>query len=128
MHKKIILIVDDDQSFIDCLRTVLTSLGKIETANTIAEAEKYIADNKPNIILLDNHLPDGLGIKLLKKLKSRHEMKNIPIILITASSDPDNEEDALNVGANDYMQKPINLKITYLKVRNALRLNAAFSR
>jgi putative two-component system response regulator len=121
MNEKIILVVDDDLSFIKLLTDFLRDLGRVDAVTSIADAEKYLSSAIPDIILLDNHLGDGMGIKLLEKLKNKQITSKIPMILITASSDPANEEEALLVGANDFIQKPINLKIAFLRIRNAMK-------
>lgn len=65
---------------------------------------------RPGIVLLDLNIPGTNGKEVLRDIKSTHELKNIPIIVFTTSDDKQDIEKCYELGANSYLQKPVNLK------------------
>jgi DNA-binding response OmpR family regulator len=120
MKAKLILIIDDDVLFIKMLSVILKDLGQINTVTSLYAAEQFLSCSTPDIIICDNHLGDGMGLKFIAKLKRKAATCRIPMVLVTASSDPDNELEALEAGADEYLQKPINAKIAFLRIKNCM--------
>lgn len=118
-----ILLIDDDEALIAVFSTALQKDG-FETAvapdgNTgIAKAKS----EKPDLILLDQVLPDISGNEVLKKLKEDEDTKNIPIIILSNFSQEELVKEAINEGARDYVFKyQVATADVVEKVRNALQ-------
>lgn len=118
-HK--ILIVDDEPMILDILSFNLTQAGyEVFTANNGKEAVSNAEKHIPDLILLDIMMPVMDGITAAKNIMSLKSLKNTKIIFLTASIDEDTEIEAFNLGANDFINKPIKPKVLIS------RLNAIF--
>ncbi len=105
-NKKTILLVEDDSFVSDIYQTKLGSEGfEIMVAENGLEAIKRLKVKIPDLILLDIVMPYMDGMETLEKIKSENSWKNIPVILLTNLSEKEKIEEALNIGANDYMVK-----------------------
>ena len=118
-EKVSILIVDDDEDMLETLSDILKEKGyQTETAKTgmkaIAKAKVYPFD----IALLDIRLPDMLGTEVLRTL--RKEQPTMMIIMITANATLTTAVDALNLGANAYIMKPIDPEILDKTIKRCL--------
>ena len=104
-----LLILDDDQLFCDTLKLFFRQDPiSISSAHSIKQAQELCLENKYDVVLLDNNLPDGNGLDLLPSLFKVNE--NTKIILITAYPNLDNAIAAIKVGVYDYVSKPIQLE------------------
>jgi two-component system KDP operon response regulator KdpE len=100
-HK--ILYVEDNPDLLRLTREMLERRGyAVLTAATLAEAREQVALAPPDIILLDNNLPDGMGIDFLRELR---KTSKIPVIMVTSLSGAAQME-ALEAGCDDYVRKP----------------------
>lgn len=103
-----ILIVDDDTDTLSTLCTLVEQEGFSTTgASSLAEARQCIAQQKPDVVLLDLVLPDGDGMDLFQDVESRASME---IVLVTGHASIETSVQALRLGAADYLIKPINIK------------------
>ncbi|HIE57798.1 MAG TPA: sigma-54-dependent Fis family transcriptional regulator [Anaerolineales bacterium] len=103
-----ILIVDDEQNALQNLSAFLSQKGyEIITATRLEEARASLRRGEPDIVLLDVQLPDGYGPDLIEE--TSHLPDRPPIILITAYGDIEMAVDAIKNGAQDFLQKPIEL-------------------
>jgi len=103
-----VLIVDDEYANLFFMKKVLTSEGfDTYTATNALEAELIIHEKKPDAILLDIMMPEISGLDLLKKLQNDEKTKCIPVIMVTAKTDSIDVETALNLGAIEYIKKPV---------------------
>lgn len=103
-----ILIIDDDFEIREILNSYLSSSNYLtDLAENITIATSKLDSFNPDLILLDMHLPDGDGIDFLKKIKE----KNIsaPVIMVTGVTDKELALKSLELGASDYITKPIDL-------------------
>jgi len=101
-----ILLVEDDKTFIQILQGFLVKHGhEVDAKNCIKDAVTAIEKKEYELILLDYRLPDGIGMDLIKLLKSRNI--KIPIIVITSFNDIRTAVNALKMGAFDYITKPV---------------------
>jgi DNA-binding response OmpR family regulator len=106
MEKKRILLVEDDSFVSDIYDVRLKQEGfEVIISPNGMEAIKSMGKNIPDLILLDVVMPYMDGIETLKKIKSKSEWKEIPVIMLTNLSEKDKVEEALNLGANDFMVK-----------------------
>jgi len=109
MMTKNILLIDDDNLVCLSLKRVLTKLGfELETCMQAGEADEYIKNFDPQVILLDIYLTTHNGMDLLKDFRKRYP--DLPIIMITGYSDVKNAVSALKMGAYDFLLKPIDLE------------------
>ncbi len=113
--KKRILVVDDNDSVRQLLQKMLESLGyEIETASDGFEAlSKLVFDI--DLILLDILMPGMDGFKVVQSVRKQEEYKDIPIIMVTGLTSREDRVRAVEVGANDFISKPVDM--TELKVR-----------
>ncbi len=103
-----ILIVDDEVDICYFLSSALRKRNFDTTVvHNLADAEKIIKRDRPSILLLDNHLPDGYGINSISKIKSVYP--EVKIIMITAHDSPQDRAKAYNNGANYFLSKPFTL-------------------
>lgn len=117
-----ILVVDDEPINVDVLGGVLSSLGEIITANSGRAAIDICKSNKPDIVLLDVMMPQMDGYQVCAALKADDETRDIPIIFVTALADETDEARGIEMGAIDYLTKPVNAIIAIARVRNHLEL------
>ncbi|WP_320044435.1 response regulator [uncultured Desulfobacter sp.] len=118
-----ILIVDDDPLNVKLLKAKLTSdaFSTIEAYNG-QECLDIVGKDPPDIILLDLMMPGIDGFEVTKILKANEKTKSIPIIHITALDSHEDKAKALAVGADEFLNKPINTKELMMRVRSLLRL------
>ncbi|MBF0450500.1 MAG: response regulator [Candidatus Magnetomorum sp.] len=121
--KQKIMIVDDTPVNIRVLVEALKNEYKLSIATNGKVALSYaLAENPPDLILLDIMMPELDGYEVCKQLKANEHTRNIPIIFITAMSEEQNETYGLEMGAVDYIVKPINPRIVQARVRTHLEL------
>jgi|GEM_PF-5133 type IV pilus assembly protein PilB len=103
-----VLVVDDDKTTRRVLSVALAEakIMPITAANAV-EATRMIVREKPDLIITDYSMPDANGVALIRTLKSRIETRDIPIIMLTARDEVDLEVQALQLGADDYLTKPV---------------------
>ena len=117
MHK--ILVIDDDVSGCETLAMYLSEEGyNVLTANNGMEGLKKYFENKADLVILDIRLPDIDGFEVLKRLKEGNE--DIHVIMITAYHDKTSITKAMEIGAFEYIRKPINIHEMEIAIKNAL--------
>jgi len=117
-----VLVVDDTLANIDILKEVLTPTYAIKIATSGELALKIIAKHPPDIILLDVMMPGMDGHEVCKYLKSNITTVNIPVIFVTAMAETHDEQVGFDLGAVDYITKPINPAIVIARVKAQLAL------
>jgi diguanylate cyclase (GGDEF)-like protein len=120
-----LLIVDDDPVTVVLLVGLLEADFKIETATSGPEALELAEIVKPDLILLDVVMPTMDGFEVCTRLKSNARTADIPVIFITARSDAEAEACGLELGASDYVTKPISPPIMLARVRNHIAFKKA---
>lgn len=104
-----ILVVDDEPEICSFLDRYLTKKGyKVFTSLNGEDAIKTVKDERPHIVLLDIRMPGIDGIETLKRIKEVD--KNTGVIMVTAVKDEETAKNALKLGADDYITKPMDLK------------------
>lgn len=120
MSKKI-LLVDDELDIIEFLEYNLRQEGfVVVTARDGKEALEKV-EEKPDLIILDVMMPNMDGYEVIRKIKSKNGFENIPIIFLTAKSSELDEVHGLELGADDFIQKPISPKKLIARVKSNLR-------
>jgi len=105
MNQKKILVVDDDWAVRELIKEFLALYGHIAiTAENGSQAYEQIRFNQIDIVLLDLDMPKMDGIETVRAIRERHA--EIPIIIISGRPDSKGVQEALDNGANDFLQKP----------------------
>lgn len=117
-----ILVVDDSTTNVVLLEAILDEKGyKIETALNAKEAYTLIDKNTPDLILLDLLMPKISGFDFLKEIRKNEKTKDTPVIVVSALTDEENIEKIMNMGAVDFVKKPIDLQYLVDKVESVLQ-------
>ncbi|MDJ0861150.1 MAG: phosphate regulon transcriptional regulator PhoB [Gammaproteobacteria bacterium] len=117
-----ILVVDDEPAIREMVGFALTREGfEFLEARDAEEAQTRIADDSPDLLLLDWMLPGVSGIDLARRLKSHPDTQELPIIMLTARSDEAHKVKGLEIGADDYVTKPFSPRELVARVRAVLR-------
>lgn len=117
-----VLIVDDEVMSRMLLSSVLAPHFHCETCDSGQAAIDYCQENRPDIILLDMNMPDIDGLSVCRKLKEQAHSQHIPVIFVTASIDAEIENACWEVGASDYVLKPITASTLVHRVKNHLQI------
>lgn len=118
-----VLAVDDEESMRDLFASMLTQLGfEPLLAKSAAEARKVLRKESPAVILMDIMMPDEDGVGLAREIHGDPKTSHIPIVAVTALSDPATLNDALLFGMSDYVTKPFDLHILKAAIEKALSL------
>ena len=124
-HPARILIVDDERHNRQLLEVMLAPEGfLLLTAASGEEALAMVAQQPPDLILLDIMMPGMDGYQVAAKIKGNLATKNIPIIMVTALDDRNARMLGLSAGAEDFLTKPVDRAELCVRVRNLLRLKA----
>lgn len=117
-----ILIVDDTPTNLDILKELLSPSYTIKIATNGKLALKIVGQHLPDLILLDVMMPDMDGHEVCRRLKADSKTFNIPIIFVTAMTDSQDEQKGFDLGAVDYITKPINPALVKSRVRTHIAL------
>ncbi len=124
-YKDRILVVDDDPQVVDfIIRALQADEGRrqrdLETAANGFEAGLKIASFKPHLVLLDLMMPGLDGFKICEQVKSNPETEHIKVLIVTGFGSEENLEQILQLGADDYLVKPLNVAELQERVRDLL--------
>ncbi len=120
-----ILVVDDDQRNVRLMESILRSNGYVVSkAFDGEEALRLVDSEKPDLVLLDVMMPKMSGFEVCQRLKGRYETRLLPIIMVTALNALEDKVQALEIGADDFLSKPINKVELLAKVRATLRVKS----
>ena len=116
-----ILVADDEQEIRNLLDHFLKGQGyEVVLASDGNQALKLAAEENPQVIILDIKMPGLDGLEVCKRLKEKEQTKLIPVIVITGFED--NKMAALNIGADDFVNKPFDMAEISSRVKSALRI------
>ncbi|MGH9748296.1 MAG: response regulator [Candidatus Polarisedimenticolia bacterium] len=120
-----VLVVDDDQRNVRLMESILkTNNYNVLKAYNGEEALKLVEDERPDLLLLDVMMPKMSGFELCQRLKIRYETRLLPIVMVTALNSLEDKIQALEIGADDFLSKPINKVELLAKVRSILRVKS----
>jgi diguanylate cyclase (GGDEF)-like protein len=122
MTRQTVLIVDDTPANIEMLSEALSDEYEVLFATSGQDALDIASTQHPDLILLDVIMPDMDGYQVCTRLKEGSRTRTIPVIFVTAMDHEEDETKGLNVGAIDYLTKPIRPPIVRARVRNHLEL------
>ena len=126
INKQTILVVDDTPDNLFLVSNLLKNLYTVKVANSGEKALKYLYESTaPDLILLDIMMPILSGYDVIKKIKSDSILKNIPVIFLTAKNSVEDEKIGFELGAADYITKPISPPILKARIKTQLENKAA---
>jgi diguanylate cyclase (GGDEF)-like protein len=122
MTRQTILIADDSTAVVTLLRAVLGEEYDVIVAPTGPAAVENALQRQPDLILLDVMMPGMDGFEVCRRLRAEERTQRIPVMFITGLNAPEDERRGLELGAIDFIAKPIQPAIVRLRVRNHLEL------
>lgn len=122
MQKSTILIVDDETDILDLIEYNLNKEGfRVMTAEDGERGLEQMRQTKPDLVLLDIMMPKMDGITVVEHMRKDPGLKEIPVIFLTARSDEKTEVRGLDVGADDFLTKPISTAKLVSRIKAVLR-------
>ncbi len=113
------LVIDDEKMLADSTMEYFNLFGiKTAVSYSVLECQNFLKEHTADLLLLDINLGDGSGFELCKKLR---ETIDVPILFISARTSDDDKIIALNIGGDDYIQKPCSLGVLLAKVKAVLK-------
>lgn len=125
MSRKTILCIEDDENLIMVVESYLEDNNyDVLTAGTLAEAMDVAAKNEIDVILLDLTLPDGEGLSLIPQMRAQN---SAGIIVVSGKSETTEKIVCLEMGADDYLTKPFEMRELSARIKAVLRRTDAFN-
>ena len=126
LSKPLVLIVEDEAALVTMLRYNLEKQGfRVDEAVDGQEALTRIAENQPDLVLLDWMLPQMSGIEGCRQIRRRAITRDLPVIMVSARTEDQDAVRGLNTGADDYITKPFNMEALLARMRALLRRSNA---
>jgi len=117
----VVLIVDDTEANVDILVDALGDDYDIAVAMDGESALEIVADDKPDLILLDIMMPGMDGYEVCEKLKADDDTRDIPVMFLSGKTDAADKEKAMAMGAVAFITKPIDVPDIQQRVKNFLQ-------
>ncbi len=116
-----VLIVDDSKMVRTAIKEIL-ELGSIQVSEAVdgQEALDIINNSCPDLVLLDVFMPEVDGLEVLKVIRQSYSKLQLPVILVTSKESSQEIVQALDLGANDYVTKPIDFDVLWARLSNQL--------
>ncbi len=125
-EKPLILLVDDVPANLHVLAAALKTKYRIKIATSGQAALDLVAlDDKPQLLLLDVMMPGMSGIEVLRQMRARQSTADIPVIFVSADNSEQSQLEGLELGADDYLTKPVVTTVLLARVRNLLQRKRA---
>jgi len=126
LQNSLIMMVDDEPIMIELIQIFLEENGYLhfEGLSDSTSAVAKVKESKPDILLLDLVMPDVNGFQVLEQLRADVATKHLPVIVLTSSSDAETKLKALELGATDFLAKPVDQSELALRLRNSLTFKA----
>jgi len=126
MAREAILIADDDKAVVMLVSELLRKNGfHVVPAYDSMQAMVGARQTKPRLVILDISMPGGSGMDVLKKLKTMSTTKQIPVLILTGNTDAKMKDLCMDLGAADYLAKPVDLPALLAAINGALGRPAA---
>ena len=121
-----IMMVDDEPIMLEIIQILLEDAGFRNFIPVESSSQSFgmIVQNEPDLLLLDLDMPEVNGYEVLSTVRSSSEYEHLPVIILTASSEPEDKLKALELGATDFLSKPVDSSELILRVRNTLTAKA----
>ena len=118
----VIAALDDESDILELLKVSIQQAGyRFEGFLESEDLFRYLAREKPSLILLDLMLPDTDGLEVCRQIRRSEDLAGIPIIMLTARGDESDKVVGLELGADDYMTKPFSVKELVARIHAVLR-------
>lgn len=126
-HRKV-MIVDDEEVNVLMVRQHLMRAGYENFVTTCDSREAMDMANKsnPDLVLLDINMPHVSGMEILEMMSKTKHLRNIPVVVLTAATAQNVKQSALELGANDFLHKPVDPNELIARVRNSLTIKIHF--
>lgn len=127
LRKATIMLIDDEQANIEIIKGFLEKAGYNSFVSTCEprEALKLIETERPDVIMLDLTMPHVSGLDILNAMRnSKNKMRYIPVVVLTSTADAETKHKALELGATDFLAKPVDPSEMVLRLRNTLAAKA----
>lgn len=111
-----ILVVDDDASILQLLRTTLDDLGEVVGVDSGEAALEATADDVPDLAVLDVAMPGTSGLEVLRQWRAAPATADLDVVLLSGLTDPDDQERGYNAGADAYVTKPVEIEVLHALV------------
>ena len=122
MPNERILVVDDEEDLLELIRYNLSKEGyRVTCVETGEEVLQHAARERTDLIVLDLMLPGVDGLEVCRRLKSNTSTRHIPVVMLTAKSEEVDLVTGLEVGADDYITKPLSPRVLLARIRAVLR-------
>lgn len=122
MQNKLILVVEDEAAIREMVRFALTRAEfRVAEAGSAQEARLRIADERPDLVLMDWMMPGVSGIELTRELKNNAHTRDVPVIMVTARAEEEDKVRGLNTGCDDYVSKPFSFPELIARIQAVLR-------
>ena len=117
-----VLVVEDEDALATLLQYNLEKEGyQVSLAGDGEEAMIQVEENAPDLVLVDWMLPKVSGIEVCRRLRGRHETRNVPIVMLTARGEEADRIRGLDTGADDYVVKPFSMTELFARIRAVMR-------
>lgn len=122
----LVMMIDDEPLVIELTEAFLQGAGfrRFTSTTDASAAIPALLRERPDVVLLDIHMPRVSGFEVLTKMQVDPVLKHIPAIVLTSADDPDTKLKALELGATDFLRKPVDPSELALRVRNTLAAKA----
>jgi len=118
--RKKIIIVDDNVSYLSMVRNLLKSMYEVYPAPSAERLFAVMEKLIPDLVLLDVNMPEMNGFEAIEIMKKTPRYKDIPVIFLTAKDDEDSASKGLELGAAEYITKPIFGTLLFKRIKNVL--------
>ena len=121
-----ILVIDDEPDIVELVRFGLRQEGfSVDTAMTARAGLRQLEESPPDLVVLDLMLPDLSGTEVCRRIRSRPETADLPVVMLTARAEELDRVVGFEVGADDYVTKPFSSRELALRVKAVLRRAAS---
>ena len=118
----LVMVIEDEEAIATLLTYNLEKEGyKVKVVSNGLNAVSEVEKNKPSVIILDWMLPEISGVEICKLIRSKPEIKTIPVIMLTAKSQEEDKIKGLGAGADDYVTKPFSVPELMARVKTNMR-------
>ena len=120
--QKTILVVDDSKANLTLAKQALDEFYQVSLVTSGSTALRFLEKRIPDLILLDINMPEMDGMETLRRIRENDRYKDIPVIFLTAKSDPETEVECLKLGATDFIAKPFVPQVMQSRIARTLEL------
>ena len=126
LRDAVVMMVDDEPLNIEVTQVHLEEAGYTRFVSTDdpLQALELIKDRRPDVLLLDLMMPGMSGFEILERMAASNVLQDVPTIVLTSSTDPRTKLKALELGATDFLAKPVDSSELVLRLRNTLAAKA----